>query len=52
VTRDVEFYNPAISEAAVEKMNRFAQSVGHLSGPVAYDRVVAVRFRDLWQLQR
>jgi NitT/TauT family transport system substrate-binding protein len=52
VARDVEFYNPAISEAAVEKMNRFAQSVGHLSGPVAYDRVAAVRFRDLWQSQR
>jgi ABC-type nitrate/sulfonate/bicarbonate transport system substrate-binding protein len=49
VARDVEFYNPAISEAAVEKMNRFAQSVGHLSGPVAYDRVAAVRFRDLWR---
>lgn len=51
VARDVEFYNPAISEAGVEKMNRFAQSVGHLSGPVAYDRVAAVRFRDLWQSQ-
>ena len=49
VARDVEFYNPAVSETAVEKMNRFAQSVGHLSGPVAYDRVVAVRFRDLWR---
>jgi NitT/TauT family transport system substrate-binding protein len=52
VTRDVEFYNPAISEDAVEKMNRFAQSVGHLSGPVAYDRVAAVRFRDLWRTGR
>jgi len=49
VVRDVEFYNPAVSETAVEKMNRFAQSVGHLSGPVAYDRVAAVRFRDLWR---
>ena len=49
VARDVEFYNPAISQEAVEKMNRFAQSVGHLSGPVAYDRVAAVRFRDLWR---
>jgi NitT/TauT family transport system substrate-binding protein len=48
VARDVEFYQPAISEDAILKMNRFAQSVGHLSGAVAYDRVVAVRYRDLW----
>lgn len=52
VARDVEFYDPAISQEAVEKMNRFAQSIGHLSGPVAYDRVVAVRFRDLWRVRR
>jgi ABC-type nitrate/sulfonate/bicarbonate transport system substrate-binding protein len=49
VARDVEFYRPAISETAIEKMNDFAQSVGHLSGPVPYDRVVAVRCRELWQ---
>jgi ABC-type nitrate/sulfonate/bicarbonate transport system substrate-binding protein len=49
VARDVEFYNPAISENAVAKMNSFAQSVGHLSRPVPYDQVVAVRYRDLWQ---
>ena len=28
----------------------FAQSVGHLSRPVAYDQVAAVCFRDLWRL--
>ncbi len=49
VARDLEFYNPAISEEAITKMNRFAHSVGHLSGPVAYEKVVAVRYRDLWQ---
>ena len=48
VLRDVEFYDPVISENAIEKMNRFAQSVGHLSRLVAYDQVVATRFRDLW----
>jgi NitT/TauT family transport system substrate-binding protein len=48
VARDVEFYDPVISESAIEKMNRFAQSVGHLSRLVAYDQVVATRFRDLW----
>jgi len=50
VARDIEFYDPRISEEAVVKMNRFAQSVGHLSRLVPYDRVVAVRYRDLWQL--
>ena len=50
VARDVEFYDPAISENAVAKMNSFAQSVGHLSRPVPYDQVVAVQYRDLWQI--
>jgi NitT/TauT family transport system substrate-binding protein len=49
VARDTEFYNPAIGETAIEKMNRFAQTVGHLSHPVAYEQVVAVGCRDLWQ---
>jgi ABC-type nitrate/sulfonate/bicarbonate transport system substrate-binding protein len=48
VARDVAFYDPVISEEAVTKMNRFAQSVGHLSGPVPYENVVAVQFRELW----
>jgi NitT/TauT family transport system substrate-binding protein len=48
IARDVEFYDPAISEAAIEKMNRFAQSVGHLSRLVRFEDVVAVRYRDLW----
>jgi NitT/TauT family transport system substrate-binding protein len=48
VARDVVFYDPFISEDAVAAMNRFAQSVGHLSNAVSYDQVVAIRFRDLW----
>lgn len=48
VTRDVEFYDPVISAHAVERMNHFARSVGHLSRPVAYEDVVALRYRDLW----
>jgi hypothetical protein len=48
VARDVVFYDPVISEKAVTKMNCFAQSVGHLSGPVLYENVVAVQFRELW----
>lgn len=49
VERDLPFYDPVIHEEAVSGLNRFAQSVGHLSGPVPYDQVVAVRFRDLWR---
>jgi ABC-type nitrate/sulfonate/bicarbonate transport system substrate-binding protein len=48
VARDVDFYDPVISEKAVTKMNLFAQSVGHLSGQVPYENVVAVQFRELW----
>jgi ABC-type nitrate/sulfonate/bicarbonate transport system substrate-binding protein len=49
VARDVEFYDPAISEEQVAKMNHFAQSVGQLSAPVKYEDVVAVRYRELWK---
>lgn len=49
VERDAPFYVPAISEDAVLKLNNFAQSVGHLPGPVAYEQVAAVQFRDLWK---
>ena len=49
VKRDVPFYDPVISEEAVVGLNRFAQSVGHLPGPVPYGQVVAERFRDLWR---
>jgi NitT/TauT family transport system substrate-binding protein len=49
VERDVVFYDPAILPEEIEAMNQFAQAVGHLSDPVAYDDVVATRFHDLWQ---
>ncbi len=48
VERDLPFYDPAIGEAAVTAMNTFAQAIGLLTGPVAYDQVVATRFRGLW----
>jgi ABC-type nitrate/sulfonate/bicarbonate transport system substrate-binding protein len=51
VARDIEFYDPVISEDAVARMNRFAQSVGHLSRLVPYDQVVAVQYRDLWRVE-
>ena len=48
VERDAPFYDPVIYEDAVAALNRFAQSVGHLPGPVPYEQVVAVRYRELW----
>ncbi len=48
VERDAPFYDPVISEAAVRGLNGFAQAIGHLTGPVSYDQVVAIRFRELW----
>ncbi len=48
IARDAPFYNPIITEEAVEKLNAFALSVGHLSGPLRYEQVVATRCQRLW----
>ena len=48
VERDARFYDPVISEEAVQRLNAFAQSVGQLTGPVPYEQVVATRCRGLW----
>ncbi len=48
VARDAEFYDPVISEAAVQRLNAFAQSIGRLAGPVPYEQVVAIRCRRFW----
>lgn len=48
VERDLPFYDPVVSEASVVAVNRFAQAIGMLSGPVAYDKVAALRFSGLW----
>src|SRR5437899_11611353 len=37
VERDLPFYDPVVSHAAVETMNGFAQAIGLLAKPVAYD---------------
>jgi hypothetical protein len=50
VERDLPFYDPVIYEEAIAGLTRFAQSIGHLSRPVPFEQVVAVRFRDLWRL--
>ena len=48
LARDAEFYQPSISTAAIEEMNRFATGVGLLSSSVPYEQVVATQFRGLW----
>ncbi|MCZ6495424.1 MAG: ABC transporter substrate-binding protein [Alphaproteobacteria bacterium] len=48
VERDAPFYDPVISQQAVQRLNAFAQSIGHLSEPVPYGQVVATRCRRLW----
>ncbi len=50
IERDLRYYDPAISGEAVDSLNRFAQDVGLLSGPVPYDQVVATDFVHLWRL--
>jgi NitT/TauT family transport system substrate-binding protein len=49
IERDVAFYDPVITEEMVVSLNDFAQSIGHLSGPVPYGQVVDVRFRQWWK---
>ena len=50
VERDLPFYDPVISEAAVATMNGFAQAIGLLDAPVPYEEVVATRFCNLWAM--
>jgi len=40
IRRDSPFYDPAISKESVIAMNRFAQDIGLLAGPVPYEQVV------------
>jgi ABC-type nitrate/sulfonate/bicarbonate transport system substrate-binding protein len=48
IARDAPFYDPVISAESLERLNAFAQSVGHLRRPVAYAEVVATRCCPLW----
>jgi ABC-type nitrate/sulfonate/bicarbonate transport system substrate-binding protein len=48
VRRDLPYYDANIPTEKVVSMNRFAQDIGLLSAPVAYDRVVATQFSHLW----
>ena len=48
VRRDLPFYDASIGEASVAAMNAFARDMGVLVGDVAYEEIVATRFRQLW----
>ena len=48
IRRDLPYYEPTITEDTVTNMNRFAQDIGLLSGPVPYEKVVATQFSHLW----
>jgi len=48
VARDAAFYDPAITEDRVARLNDFARTVGHLDAAVPYEQVVALRCRPLW----
>ena len=48
IRRDLPFYDATISRTFVAGMNQFARDVGILHSDVAYDRVVATQFSDMW----
>ena len=48
VSRDLPFYDPAISREFVAGMTDFQRHMGLLSGDVLYEDVVATRFSPYW----
>jgi ABC-type nitrate/sulfonate/bicarbonate transport system substrate-binding protein len=50
VERDLPFYDPAITELAITGVNRFATAIGLLDGPVPFEEVVALQFRNILNL--
>ncbi|MDE2836601.1 MAG: ABC transporter substrate-binding protein [Chloroflexota bacterium] len=48
IERDLPYYDPSISEEAVDRMNAFAQRIGLLDAPVPYAQVVATGFAGSW----
>jgi ABC-type nitrate/sulfonate/bicarbonate transport system substrate-binding protein len=49
IRRDLPYYDATISESFVAGMNQFTRELGLLSGPVAYEKVVATQFSSLWK---
>ncbi len=49
IARDAPFYDAAISVEAVDGINAFATANGLSAEPLAYDRLVAAQFSDVWK---
>jgi NitT/TauT family transport system substrate-binding protein len=49
IRRDLPYYDASISESFVADMNRFTADLGLLTGPVAYENVVATQFSRFWR---
>jgi NitT/TauT family transport system substrate-binding protein len=48
IRRDLPYYDAAISPPTMAAVNRFAQDLGLLAGPVPYETVVAAELGALW----
>jgi ABC-type nitrate/sulfonate/bicarbonate transport system substrate-binding protein len=48
IRRDLPYYDAAIAPTTIAAVNRFAQDLGLLAGPVPYESVVAADLRTLW----
>jgi len=51
IRRDLPYYDASISESFVANMNKFAQDLGLLAGPVPYERVVATPCSKFWKAE-
>ena len=49
IARDAPFYDATISTEAADGINKFATANGLLTEPLAYNRLVASQFRELWR---
>ena len=49
IRRDLPYYDAAIAPGFVAGMSRFAQDLGLIAQPLAYEQVVATQFAPLWK---
>jgi NitT/TauT family transport system substrate-binding protein len=49
IERDLPYYDACISPVFVAGMSRFAQDLGLIEQPLAYEQVVATQFTSLWK---
>jgi NitT/TauT family transport system substrate-binding protein len=49
IRRDLPYYDASIAEASIAGMSRFMRDLDLIAAPLAYEQIVATRFRSLWQ---